>query len=41
MFVFSDITKVADFWSIKVDVSVTQGVSHLIHIFSEPSLGKL
>ena len=37
---FLDITKVADFWR-KNAVSRTQGVCHVIYIFSGSSLGKI
>ena len=30
---FLDIAKIADFWSKNADVSRTQGVCHVIHIF--------
>ena len=39
--VFSDITKFADLQSINADVSKTQGVRHVIHIFFGFSLGKV
>ena len=39
--VFLDITKFADFWLKNTDVSRTQGVCHVIHIFFGYSLGKV
>ena len=38
---FLDIAKIADFWSKNADVSRTQGVCHVIHIFFGSSLGKI
>ena len=38
--VFSDIAKFADFQRKNADVSRTQGVCHLIHIFFGSSLGE-
>ena len=39
--VFPDITKIADFRWKNADVSRTQGVCHVIHIFFGSSLGKV
>ena len=39
--VFYDITKFADFLRKNADVSRTQGVCHVIHIFFGFSLGKV
>ena len=39
--VFLDLAKFADFWRKNVDVSRTQGVCHVIHIFFGSSLGKV
>ena len=41
MSVFLDISKFADFRLKNADVSRTQGVCHVIHIFFESSLGKV
>ena len=41
MSVFLDITKFADFRWKNADVSRTQGVCHVIHIFFGSSLGKV
>ena len=38
---FLDIAKFADFQRKNADVSRTQGVCHMIHIFFGTSLGKL
>ena len=38
--VFVNIAKFADFWRKNDDVSRTQEVCHVIHIFFGPSLGK-
>ena len=39
--VFLDITKFVDFWGKSADVSITQGVCHVIDIFVGFSLGKV
>ena len=39
--VFSDIAKFSDFRFKNADVSTTQGVYHVIHIFFRFSLGKV
>ena len=41
VFVFLDIAKFADFRSKNTDVSRTQEVSHMIHIFFGSSLDKV
>ena len=41
MSVFFDIAKPADFWWKNADVSRTQAVRHLIHIYFGSSLGKV
>ena len=41
MSVFLDITKFADFRWKNADVTRTQGMYHVIHIFFESSLGKV
>ena len=41
MSVLSDITKFSDFCRKNADVSRTQGVCHMIHIFFGSSLGKV
>ena len=39
--VFVHVAKFADFWLKKTDISKTQGVYHVIHIFFRSSLGKV
>ena len=39
--VFFDITKIADFWWKNADVSRTQRVCYVIHIFFGSTLGKV
>ena len=39
--VFSDIAKFADFQWKSADVSITQGMCHMIHIFLGSFLGKV
>ena len=41
IYVFLDITKIADFQWKNADVSRTQGVCHVIYIFFGLSLGKV
>ena len=41
MSVLLDIVKFADFWRKNADVSRTQEVCHVIHIFSGSFLGKV
>ena len=41
IFVFPDVTNVADFRGKSADVSRTQGVCHAIYIFLGSSLGKV
>ena len=38
--VFLDITKLADFWRKNANISRSQEVCHVIHIFFKSSLGK-
>ena len=39
--VFVHVAKFADFWLKKTDISKTQGVYHVIHVFFRSSLGKV
>ena len=41
IFLFLDITKVADFWWKNADISRSQGVCHMIYIFFGTFLGKV
>ena len=41
IYVFSDIAKFADFQWKSADVSITQGMCHMIHIFLGSFLGKV
>ena len=41
IYVFLDITKIADFWYKNTDVSITQGGCHVIYIFFGSTLGKI
>ena len=41
IFVFFDITKIADFWGENADLSRTLGVCDMIYMFFTSSLGKI